>query len=133
MVTASHNPKRDNGFKVYWGNGAQIIPPHDGNIAHHIQENLAPWQVYDTEGVPTHELAKNVTDEVANAYFAAIKKLSYLSEVNGHADVKTAYTGKRFLLIHLKTTNLLLTYPQLCMVLEHNGSLVHSKHSDIKH
>jgi len=36
MVTASHNPPRYNGYKVYWGNGAQIIPPHDAGIAQAI-------------------------------------------------------------------------------------------------
>ena len=38
MVTASHNPPEYNGYKVYWGNAAQIIPPHDRGIAQAIDE-----------------------------------------------------------------------------------------------
>lgn len=43
MVTASHNPKDDNGYKVYWQNGSQIISPLDAEIAQSIEDNLQPW------------------------------------------------------------------------------------------
>ena len=43
MVTASHNPKEDNGYKVYWANGAQINSPHDKEIASRIAKFNVPW------------------------------------------------------------------------------------------
>lgn len=43
MITASHNPKMDNGYKVYYSNGCQIIPPYDREIAQSIEENLELW------------------------------------------------------------------------------------------
>ncbi|CUS21424.1 LAQU0S03e02278g1_1 [Lachancea quebecensis] len=44
MITASHNPKMDNGYKVYYSNGCQIIPPHDQRISQSILANLEPWE-----------------------------------------------------------------------------------------
>ena len=37
VVTASHNPKEYNGYKVYWGDGGQIVPPHDNGIIERVR------------------------------------------------------------------------------------------------
>ncbi|KAK6459751.1 Phosphoglucomutase/phosphomannomutase [Scheffersomyces xylosifermentans] len=79
MVTASHNPARDNGYKVYYGNGCQIIPPHDEGIAESIDKNLKPWleeKVWDITGNFLRgiqsKLLVPVKDEVSGKYIEAI-------------------------------------------------------------
>ncbi|WP_405795350.1 phospho-sugar mutase [Streptomyces sp. NBC_01506] len=62
-VTASHNPPRDNGYKVYLGDGSQIVPPMDGEIAAEIDA------VGPLDAVPRPEDGWDILgDEVLNAY-----------------------------------------------------------------
>ncbi|MEW1751094.1 phospho-sugar mutase [Streptomyces angustmyceticus] len=64
-VTASHNPPRDNGYKVYLGDGSQIVPPADGEIADRIAA------VGPLSGVPRPEDGWETLDEaVLDAYLA---------------------------------------------------------------
>jgi phosphomannomutase len=66
MVTASHNPARDNGYKVYLGDGIQIVPPSDARIAAHI------GQVSLVSEVPRARSGwTTLTDEVLDAYLRA--------------------------------------------------------------
>ncbi|CAM9961157.1 unnamed protein product [Choristocarpus tenellus] len=74
MVTASHNPKGDNGYKVYWGEGSQIIPPHDAGIARSIGECLEPWQVYDLSGVRENPRCSDPVKEISDAYYVSIQE-----------------------------------------------------------
>ena len=89
MVTASHNPKQDNGYKVYWSNGAQIIPPHDSGISQCIEENLAPlasaWE--DTSG------ALDPYDEIYSAYFASLEPLATQRSVAKMSPLTFTYTA----------------------------------------
>jgi phosphoglucomutase len=77
MITASHNPARDNGYKVYWSNGCQIIPPHDTGIAKAILENLKPvsWDtsVVDNPGLLVQGALGLVQDHYNRAIQAAVR------------------------------------------------------------
>ncbi len=84
VVTASHNPPAYNGYKVYWANGAQIIPPHDRGIAAAIRAQ----EPAIAEGGAVVWLDADV---VHTAYLAAIAgQLAHLPK--GSTPVRVAYT-----------------------------------------
>ncbi|VDN20095.1 unnamed protein product [Gongylonema pulchrum] len=57
MITASHNPKQDNGYKAYWTNGAQLLGPHDREICRIAYEDTEPKPEYwDTSKLRSHPL-----------------------------------------------------------------------------
>ena len=70
MITASHNPPADNGYKLYLGDGAQIVPPVDAQIETAIRE-LGPLS-QAALGPPDGPLVTRHGDEIAAAYVTAI-------------------------------------------------------------
>jgi phosphomannomutase len=92
MITASHNPPEYNGYKAYWGNGAQIIPPIDVGIAEAIEKAPSAKEVVRPS---LHEakqkgLVRVLGDEVAATYLAEVKKLGVRSD--GDRSLAIVYT-----------------------------------------
>jgi phosphomannomutase len=85
MVTASHNPPQDNGYKVYLGDGSQIVPPADTEITAAIDAVSA------LSDVPLAEEGWRVLSdaEVLDAYVARAAAVAF---PNGPREVRTVYT-----------------------------------------
>lgn len=82
MITASHNPPEYNGYKVYWSDGAQILPPHDQGIIDEVNKITALDQVKTS---PLNDpLIVLIDDEVDRAYLETIKKLENYPQVNAN-------------------------------------------------
>jgi phosphomannomutase len=95
MVTASHNPPEYNGYKVYWGNGAQIIPPHDLGIAKAIEavEDAAQVPLLDEATARGRGLWRDVPSTLERAYLDAILALRPTTEAGDLPIVYTAMHG----------------------------------------
>ena len=83
MVTASHNPPQDNGYKVYLGDGSQIVPPADIEIAKRIAA------VDKVSSVPQGPAGQTISEDLVDSYLDTVVGL--LNE-GGPRDLKTVYT-----------------------------------------
>jgi phosphoglucomutase len=88
VLTASHNPKEYNGYKVYWSDGAQIVPPHDKKIIEEVQKISSPEEV-KFERNPS--LVHLVGEELDALFTEAVLEQS-VSKL-GIEDLKIAFTS----------------------------------------
>ncbi|WP_295161527.1 phospho-sugar mutase [uncultured Brachyspira sp.] len=88
VVTASHNPKEYNGYKVYWTDGAQVIPPHDKNIIDEVLK-VKPEEVKMGDPSKITIIGKDIEDKYMNDL------MNYLVNpdiIKKHHDIKIVYT-----------------------------------------
>jgi phosphoglucomutase len=90
VCTASHNPKEYNGYKAYWTDGGQLVPPHDKNVIAEVEK------IHDINDVKWSGGEANITligKELDAAYIEMVKSLSVYPEViQQQKDLKIVYT-----------------------------------------
>ena len=90
VCTASHNPKEYNGYKAYWDDGSQLVPPHDKNVIIEVEKISSVNEVKWTGGEANIIL---LDDEMDNQYIAMVKDLSVYPEIIAKQhDLKIVYT-----------------------------------------
>jgi phosphoglucomutase len=90
VITASHNPKEYNGYKAYWKDGGQLVPPHDKNVITEVEK------IKSIDDVKWKGHSENITligKEMDDAYLEMVKNLSINPDacIKEH-DLKIVYT-----------------------------------------
>ena len=90
VITASHNPKEYNGYKVYWDDGGQIIAPHDGNIIDEVNR-ISSIDEIKFEG--DEGLIETIDESFDDLYVDKVASLSLSPEaIRKYHDLKIVYT-----------------------------------------
>ncbi|MEY4938781.1 MAG: hypothetical protein RIQ93_516, partial [Verrucomicrobiota bacterium] len=91
VITASHNPPHDNGFKAYFDDGAQVVPPHDGAIVAEVNATPLSELSQFLDGTPA--AAAPLGREADDAYLAVVAKAALDPEVFHTAKLKVVFTN----------------------------------------
>lgn len=93
VVTASHNPRMYNGYKVYWDNGAQIVPPHDAGIIEEVNKVDSIKTVSKEEGIVSGKIVL-IDKEIDEKFWEMCKAQLFRPElIKAKAkDVRIVYT-----------------------------------------
>lgn len=90
VCTASHNPKEYNGYKAYWDDGAQLVPPHDKNVIAEVEKISSVEEVKWSGGESNITIIGKEMDEL---YLEMVKGLSVYPEIcKQQHDLKIVYT-----------------------------------------
>ncbi len=90
VCTASHNPREYNGYKAYFNDGGQLVPPHDKNVITEVQKIQSVDEVQWTGGEANIHM---VGEEMDKAYINMVKGLSiYPDAIERQKDLKIVYT-----------------------------------------
>lgn len=91
VCTASHNPKEYNGYKAYWNDGGQLVPPHDKNVIKEVEKIASVDEVKWGGGEANITIIGKEADE---AYMKMVQGLSVYPEVcKKQHDLKIVYTS----------------------------------------
>jgi phosphoglucomutase len=97
VCTASHNPKEYNGYKAYWNDGGQLVPPHDKNVIKEVEKiasvDNVKWSPPAGQAGGKSENITIIGKEIDEAYMEMVKGLSVYPEIiQKQHDLKIVYT-----------------------------------------
>lgn len=91
VCTASHNPKEYNGYKAYWNDGSQLVPPHDKNVIKEVDKIAS---VDDVKWSGGEANIVSIGKELDEQYISMVRELSvYPDIIEKHKDLKIVYTS----------------------------------------